>query len=198
MWLFSQQELKDITISILVITAILVWPHFWPPLNWLIALLVVVIAFLFHELAHRTVARHFGCVAFYRMSPNGLMFSLLFTLLSGGRLKFIMPGAVMIYPYVGLWGWRRAYLSRREMGLISLAGPAVNLTFGTLCFLLLHLVTPSPVLALILIWLVGINGWLAFFNLWPLGALDGRKVFMWNWRVWLIMIVAAGLLAFGM
>ncbi|MBA3750948.1 MAG: hypothetical protein H0X03_08695 [Nitrosopumilus sp.] len=35
------------------------------------------------------------------------------------------------------------------------------------------------------------NGWIAMFNLIPLGILDGQKIFDWNKSVWGITMAAA-------
>jgi Zn-dependent protease len=56
---------------------------------------------------------------------------------------------------------------------------------------------PLPVLVgKILTWLVAIDVWLAFFNLMPLGPLDGMKILAWDWRVWLLVTGCAGFLLF--
>jgi Zn-dependent protease len=38
------------------------------------------------------------------------------------------------------------------------------------------------------------NGWIAMFNLIPMGVLDGQKIFDWNKLVWGIAMAAAMLL----
>jgi Zn-dependent protease len=43
---------------------------------------------------------------------------------------------------------------------------------------------------------VSINSWLAFFNLLPLPPLDGSKVIVWKWQVWLLLIGIASFLVF--
>jgi len=130
------------------------------------------------------------------MFKEGLALSILFTMISQGRIKFIMPGAVIIYPALGLWGWGRTYPTRKETGLISLAGPLTNLLIALICLLPLYTI-PLPVLVgKILTWLVAIDVWLAFFNLMPLGPLDGMKILAWDWRVWLLVTGCAGFLLF--
>jgi Zn-dependent protease len=88
-------------------------------------------------------------------------------------------------------------MSRKENGIISASGPAVNLL---LCALFAVLVFAAGGISGIqngnLIAIVGlagiqINAMLAGFNLIPISILDGRKVFAWNIPVFLVMAAAA-------
>jgi len=87
-----------------------------------ISLAAVSLGFVFHELAHRLVARRFNCFAEYVMWPMGLIVALGFSLFG---FVFAAPGAVMIQPRSTAWG--TISLSNRKVGLISLAGPATNI-----------------------------------------------------------------------
>src|SRR5208283_2297059 len=57
----------------------------------LMALLSVCLGFILHEMAHRFVARRFGCLAEFRMSPMGLAVALVSSLFG---FVFALPGAV--------------------------------------------------------------------------------------------------------
>ena len=76
-------------------------------------------------------------------------------------------------------------ITRRENGIVSVAGPVTNYILG-LIFLGLRLVFP----AWAFIFTIGfsINMWLGLFNMIPFGNLDGLKVFQWNKVVWLGMV----------
>jgi Zn-dependent protease len=91
--------------------------------------------------------------------------------------KFIAPGAVMI----GL-------SDRSKFGRVALIGPLTNLAMG-FSFLLLSLFlhTYSPYFAAG----ASFNGWIALFNLMPIGVLDGQKILDWNKVVWGITMAAA-------
>ena len=71
-----------------------------------------------------------------------------------------------------------------EIGKISIAGPATNVVFSTV-FLGLTLV-PSLDPWIFFAFAIGafFNGYIAVFNLIPLGILDGFKIFHWNKAVW--------------
>jgi Zn-dependent protease len=149
-----------------------------------ISLLAVSTGFIFHELAHRLVARRFGYLAEYAMWPAGLLIALVSSLMG---FIFAAPGAVVIRHGNIIISTRETEVE--NMGLISIAGPATNIVIAVL-FLLLDTIYPT------LIFYLGayINTWLAIFNLIPFGPLDGAKVFRWNKIYWGAALAIAGLL----
>lgn len=184
-----RQEFLHLLISVAAVTLIFAFPSL-DPNTLLISLLLVGLAFVCHELAHRAVARHFGYAACYRMFPTGLMLSVALTVLTQGYIKFLMPGAVMVYPRLLL---RQAYPSKQELGLIAFAGPMANLVIAALCKLLAW---QLPNFAGLLELAAALNAWLAFFNLIPFGPLDGTKAMLWNWKVWLLGMLSSAVLLY--
>jgi len=136
--------------------------------------IAVVTGFLLHELAHKFLAQRYGAWAEFRVYPIGLIFALFFALLSGW--VFAAPGAVYI----------QGRITKEQNGLISLAGPGLNLAFGLICLALL-LVLPLQII-FIIAW---INLFLAAFNLIPFGPLDGAKVAKWNLGIYVLVMGAA-------
>jgi len=140
--------------------------------------------FVFHELAHRFVAKKFKAHAFYKAWPFGLAFVLI-TAVFG--FIFAAPGAVYIYGN---------HIDRKKNGLISLAGPLTNILLAFIFAVFLFTSLSNSFL-----WQVGsiglqINLWLALFNLIPIGPLDGQKVFVWNPIVWACAFVPLVALVF--
>lgn len=188
MQLFTREEIRDLLIAVLAITLVFSFkpipnPGIDPRFPYFA--IIVIIAFVFHELAHKFVAQKFGCAAFFKLWPYGIIFGLLLMLLGP---KFVAPGAVMIYPFTfGRWGYRVIRLTTYENGLIALAGPAVNLFFAL-------------IFSLFQGWffnlLVYINAWLAFINLLPIPPLDGSKVIAWKIWIWVFMIAISFILVF--
>jgi len=179
---FTKREVRDLLISVMAITFILsfdVYPY--PHFNELFPyFLVTISAFLLHELAHKFVALKFNCIAYYRMWPTGLSLGLLMSLL---RFKVIAPGFVEIYAYrFGRWGYRFSRLTVIEEGLISLAGPAINLSIAAFLYLL-----NNPLATFV----ADVNSWIALFNLLPIPPLDGSKIMKWKAWLWLIMFIIA-------
>jgi Zn-dependent protease len=153
-------------------------------LNSIIALLPIVavavaLSFILHELMHKFVAQHYGAMAEFRTSPNGLIITIVTS-----ALGFLMaiPGATYIYSN---------RFTKRENGIVSLAGPLTNIAifcctlllgfaiFG-LPFLLGHYPANESYLETALSFLVFISVYLAFFNMLPIFPLDGSKVLAWN------------------
>lgn len=176
--IFSKEEIRDIIISVVVVSIVFAYPRFG---NFLLySFVIVIVAFLFHELAHKFVARKFSCHAFYKMWPMGLAMGLILMFIG---FRFVAPGAVVINPYrFGRWGYKNRHITFVELGKIAAAGPAVNLFFAGFFYL---------IGGNIFSFMSFINGWLAFFNLLPVAPLDGQKIFGWKPWLWLVMIISA-------
>ncbi|MHB1932410.1 MAG: zinc metalloprotease [Thermoplasmata archaeon] len=162
-------------------------------ISWDVVVLAAVAAltgFLIHEMAHKYYAQRHGFWAEFRMSPFGLIFSLL-TAFAG--FLFAAPGATLVQGMTDLRSWGRT----------ALAGPASNLLFagaflaGTFSVATLG---SSSFWVGALALLTFFNAWFAAFNLIPFGPLDGAKVWRWSRPTWAgTMALSAGLaiLAFG-
>jgi Zn-dependent protease len=159
------------------------------PINLLVAGVVCGLAFVFHELAHRVVARRFGAEAHFVANNGWLVLSIVIAL---AGLFIAAPGAV----------WHRGYLTDRQGGLIALAGPATNLIFALVFLLAL------PVLFFAGIALPGwvlllcysgfkLNAWIGLFNMIPAGPFDGAKVLAWSPLYFGITVAIGILLAFA-
>ena len=132
-----------------------------------LSFVVVTTGFFLHEMGHKIVAQRYGAWAEFRIFPFGLIMALAF---SFAGFIFAAPGAVYI----------QGVATRRENGLISIAGPAVNLIIG-IPFLLVWYFIPIAGIPGFFIYLMGyINILLAFFNLLPIPPMDGSKIFKWN------------------
>ncbi len=148
-------------------------------------LAAVLVGFVSHELAHRTVARRYGLYAeFIAYTP-----SLAITFLSG-----FIPGLVILAPgYVAVYTGYYSYHPRvRDAYARSVAaGPATNIAISLASLALLELARPGPRAAVYLAYMADINAWMALFNLLPVPPLDGSKIFRWNTMLWAIMMAAS-------
>jgi Zn-dependent protease len=131
-----------------------------------VPLLVVGSSFVLHELLHKFTAQHFGFWSEFRANYATLALSILFAYVT--HIVFAAPGATMIYG---------PSITKRQNGIISAAGPLLNLALGGLYLLLTPL---GGVLTYIGTYGFAINVWLSAFNLLPVGPLDGRKVLDWG------------------
>ncbi|MBT3814621.1 metalloprotease [Candidatus Woesearchaeota archaeon] len=142
-------------------------------ISFLISLFTVGVGFLFHELAHKFLAQHYGCVAEFRAEDKMLYFAIGLAVFIG-RI-FAAPGAVII----------SGQITQKENGIISLAGPLTNYVLA-IVFFSLNFVFPS----FINVWFVGyyVNLFLGLFNLIPFWLFDGKKIFYWSKTIWIIML----------
>lgn len=141
----------------------------------------VLTGFMLHELAHKVVAQRNGAWAEFRAYPMGLAIAIV-TALFGFLLA--APGAVYI----------QGMISRKQNGLISIAGPLTNLGLG-IPFLALGLWLETGLLAIALYWIGSVNILLAVFNLLPIAPLDGSKVLKWSVPIYAVTFGATALLA---
>ncbi|MFB6073635.1 MAG: metalloprotease [Haloarculaceae archaeon] len=153
--------------------------------TFVVSLATVGVAFLLHELAHKVVAVHFDQVAEFRAD-----YGMLLVAVAGGLAGFLFaaPGAV----------YHRGRITRRESGLIALAGPVTNLGLAVVSLVVLAAGTGPAGAFAARIGSLGlfINLLLAGFNMLPYGPLDGRKVFAWDRTVY--VAVAAPSIALGL
>jgi len=151
------------------------------PIFLVISFLSVGTAFVFHELAHRKLARMYGCWAEFRMWRWGLMMALIFSFFG---FVFAAPGAVMI----------RGHITREQNGKISAAGPATNWAVGAAFLISSYAINlyGFGLLSFVLAFVAYVNLFLGGFNLLPLGPLDGRKIFGWSVKNYIILIGLIG------
>jgi len=150
-------------------------------LNISIAALTVGVGFLLHELAHKYFAQRYHCVAEFR--ANFVMIALA-VLMSFFGFVFAAPGAVMIL----------GRISKKENGIISLAGPLTNLILALLAVPFFFITTGLP--HTIISYAIWINAFLALFNMLPLWTFDGEKVLSWNKLIYGVVVVASGIMTF--
>jgi Zn-dependent protease len=185
-------EITEILIAMacMVIAVTIAWRALFPDLisGILISLFTVGIGFVGHEMGHKWAAERFGIPSRFILWPMGIL--LMFLTAAIGFI-FAAVGAVYIFA-------RR--LPKNVNGIISLAGPAVNLIFASIFFFVLvgseifgfslaHIVKAICVIGMKL------NGFLAFFNLIPILPLDGAKVLSWNSGAWIATLVIAFIFA---
>lgn len=192
---FTSHEIRDILISMLVISGIFAYIISRGDVNTLVLLfpallLTVGLGFILHELAHKFVAVRYGFYAEFRMWLEGLIFALITTFLL--HVVFIAPGAVYIHGQ---------YISKEQNGKISIAGPLVNIILAIIFLSLIPFITTNPTdiwgfeFANIVLYGFIINSILAAFNLIPVGIFDGAKIIRWNPIVWALTFVVAIILA---
>ena len=196
MFSFTGKEIRDLVISFIVIAlgfTILYSNGDYSNVTLIFPVVMIGVGagFIFHELGHKFVAMHYGYYAEYELWPIGLLIALVSSFFG---FIFAAPGAVVIFSNG---------MEEKTNGIISIAGPIVNIILGLLFFLILvslgsfgdFLSTEMGAIAyLICVLGTRINFFLAAFNLLPIPPLDGSKVMAWSVPIWLITFAIAALL----
>ena len=196
-WHFSRTEVNHLALATAAFTAALgfafgggIGGAIFNPEKYVmlcsILLLAIAPAFVIHEMAHKIVARRYGCWAEFRASPGGLRFGLF--LAAFLQIVFMAPGAVMV---VG-------NTTRPQFGKIALAGPVSNLILWALGMIPLALGFGghSEITDFILYYWLLANAFLASFNMLPFGPLDGKKIKTWSDSMfWLWFLICLSILS---
>ncbi len=196
---FSKIEIRDILISILVLSLAFVIVFVNTPFMttyfkyymgdlWILGMfgmmaVIVVFSFLLHEFGHKFTAQRFGLWSEYRMFPNGLIITVLVSFLG---FLFAAPGVVYI----------RGYVTPEQDGKISIAGPLVNIVLAIVGLVGACAFNGNPLVVFFYL-LFTLNASLAMFNLLPIGILDGYKIMRWNNVYWGIAFAIAAVLFFS-
>ena len=189
---FSMIEMRDIAIAVAVLTAsfTIIFSRRWKLFSddvltnvlwWiLVSFIMVMCSFILHELGHKFTAQRYGAWSEFRMYPAGLILCLVMSVIG---FLFAAPGAVYI----------RGYITDEMNGKISMAGPLVNIIISLPCLVLAVAINNG--LSASLFYLLGyMNAFLALFNMFPIPPLDGSKIYKWNPLVYVMMLVASGIL----
>jgi Zn-dependent protease len=141
----------------------------------LLATVLFSMGFILHELAHKYVAQGYGLWAEFRLNMTGVLLTAISII---SPFKFIAPGAVMI----------SGFADREKMGRTAFAGPVVNVVITAALLLVLPALGSGWMFQAILAG-ASINSFLALFNLIPFAIFDGRKVYVWNRKLWAMLFV---------
>lgn len=136
-------------------------------LSWVIGILVIITV---HELAHAASAYYFGD---HTAANEGR--------LTLNPMKHYHPVGTTMLLLLG-FGWASTPVNpanmrnpRRDDAIVSLCGPLANLLTAVVCGLILRFPVP-PFLVLFLLMLANWSLFFCFFNLLPIGPLDGAHI----------------------
>ena len=181
-------ELRDIAAALIALTIAFSWIIYSPGENGFLYYLgfsavIVVAGFFVHEMSHKAVARRYGCWAEFRADYRGLGLALV-TAFFG--ILFAAPGAV----------WIRGRITNEQNGKISIAGPGSNIlvSVASLSLLATGSVGTTGTAYDVASYLLYFNAFLAAFNMLPVMPFDGSKIWSWNKPLYVVTLVAAGLL----
>jgi Zn-dependent protease len=144
-----------------------------------ISFVAVTLSFVLHEMMHKYVAQSFGAIAAFRRSDSGILITLV-TSFAGFLVG--LPGATIIYTNS---------FTKREEGVVSIAGPLTNFAVFAAFFALNIFAAHAGVFVRQLIsttMLVSLI--IAFYNMLPIYPLDGSKVLRWNKPAYAVTLAA--------
>lgn len=196
---FSSIEIKHLTFAMLMIILTifafqqktLIFSKEILSINTLISFLVyfftIGLGFILHELGHKLVAQHYGFISEFRADFQMLI--LMFGLALISPFIFLAPGAVMILGRV----------TKKQNGIISVAGPLVNLALAIIFIILGQIFTSTGILGTIIYLGIWVNAFLGIFNMLPIKwlNLDGFKVLAWNKSIYAIVMISLILILLG-
>src|SRR3972149_8355505 len=153
-------------------------------LSALIALIILIFSAILHEIAHGLVAERLGdptARLLGRLTLNPIphidpLMSILLPLLlilGGSPVVFGAAKPVPVDPF-------NLREPRKDMALVSFAGPLTNFLIATITAFIFKFVGPfitDPLLLAIIYTIVQLNLLLGIFNLLPIPPLDGSKIF---------------------
>jgi Zn-dependent protease len=184
---FSPKELKHLAVAVLLVIGVGVSYIFFTGslggdllLVASVSAAIFTMSFVIHEIAHKVTAQRRGLWAEFRLTLWGSVLTAVFMILPVA-FKIISPGAVMI----------SGPSSMDEIGKISIAGPTTNIVLSAA--LVAAALAPTPISWIFVLGAL-FNGYIAVFNLIPIGILDGFKIFNWNKTVWALAFAASAAL----
>jgi Zn-dependent protease len=149
-------------------------PAFW----WLPVgmILIFLLSFMAHELAHKFVAQRFGAWSEFRMIPTGYI-------LSAMAILFSVPifGTGIVYS--------SGMENKEQVGKTNLAGPLSNLILAAILMitaLVMRAFGPLGLTGLLFRFGIQLNAFLGLFNMIPFQPFDGGSIREWSNSTWIV------------
>ena len=189
MKLFTNKELRDLTIAIIILSLIFSFPDFSG--FFLISIIIVLFSYFVRELMHKFAARKFGCMSTFKLWLPGILIGIMSMFLkyfTGLNIVFAAAGFAEIMPYrFGRMGFKVARVTPKDLGIVALAGTGMNVFFAVF-----FKIFPGGIFQTASLY----NGLIALFNLLPIYPLDGKNIFLWSMMTWLFLIFISVLVVF--
>ena len=201
-FMFSKEELKSLVIATLILGFVVGFDDgretfefmYWLR-NLFSCILIVALALVVREAAHRIHALQTGHRAELKLWWFGLITALILSIISFGKIRVLVYGGMVIhFMKKHRIGYFRQWHSYGDMGIIALLGNIANL--GLAFFFKLFMFLPNNVL---IEKAILVNVLMATFNMLPIPPLDGSMVLYASRPIYvltfsLILVVSALLL----
>jgi Zn-dependent protease len=177
----SLREIKHLIVSLMIFLLVAIASYsqlLAKPLLFATLALGFAMAFILHELSHKSVAQRYGFLAEFRLNLIGIIISIASIFLP---VKILAPGAVFV---------EGRFITSEDFGKIALAGPITNL-LQSIVLLIAFWLTTEIEWSFTFLLLSLLNSDLSLFNLLPISIFDGAKVAAWSRRTWLVAFLSA-------
>jgi Zn-dependent protease len=186
---FTNNELRDLVIAVVVLSVIFSFPDF--STFFLVSIVIVFFSYFVRELGHKFVARKFGCMSTFKLWYPGILIgimSMFFKYVSKLNIVFAALGFAEIVPYrFGRMGFKITRVTPKDLGVISLAGTGINVFLAVF-----FKIFPGGIFQTASLY----NGLIALFSLFPIQTLDGKNIFLWSYMIWLFLLFVSVLVVF--
>ncbi|MBI2135504.1 M50 family metallopeptidase [Candidatus Woesearchaeota archaeon] len=200
---FTRLEARNLIITILILGFIVGFNDGTPNstftywiTNMFNSILIVALAVLVHESAHRVIALIGGYRAEYRVWWYGLMFGLILTIVSRGKIWFLLPGGFIVdILQRHRLGHFRYGINYWIVGIIAFMGALANLLLAMIFKILMYIpyFQGNPLLEKVVL----VNVIYAIMSLLPLPGLGGINLLYASRITYFSLypaLIAAGLL----
>jgi Zn-dependent protease len=177
----SLREIKHLIVSLMIFLLVAIASYsqlLAKPLLFATIASGFAMAFILHELSHKSVAQRYGFLAEFRLNLIGIIISMASIFLP---VKILAPGAVFV---------EGRFITSEDFGKIALAGPITNL-LQSIVLLIGFWLTTEIEWSFTFLLLSLLNSDLSLFNLLPISIFDGAKVAAWSRRTWLVAFLSA-------
>jgi len=201
---FSKNEWKYILIISIVLGFVFSFKEWGPGKtpditigikNWIISIILVIIAFSIHNIAHKIIAKQHSATSeldlwrinykkiIHRSKPLALgnILAVLLSILSNGSIKFSALESQNIKCNLEeRLGRKFKHLKEIEIAYIALAGPVINLFLA-----LLFKAFNNPVFDKFIL----INYSIAIYSLIPFNKLDGSRIWFGSYYIYIFFLI---------
>lgn len=194
---FSSTEIRDLVIASILVMLVgisvfgngfflnainIVIGLFTSGYGWVVlgTIVIFLASFMFHEMAHKFVAQHYGMWSEFRMTSMGYY-------LSAMAILFSIPifGTGVVYS--------SGTSNVEQNGKTNLAGPLTNFVIAAALVIISLLMSAIGLalfpLGILLRYGIQLNAFLGLFNMIPIQPFDGATVRYWNSRVWIALTI---------
>lgn len=195
---FNAAEIKALVVSILAMTFIVAFNdgndvfnlYAWGA-NFLLWLVIVTVSMLFKMTVQRLVSIGCGFRLEYKLWWYGILFGVLFTIVTNGHLWLLIPGGVFIhilaFQRVGQWRYGTNFKQFMRVGMF---GPFASIMLAMIIKALQVWFHVFPADSIVVANIVKFNIWFAIMSMIPIPPLDGSRV-IWRSRVIYAMVLGA-------